>query len=939
MMKYVIAVILSAFLFQSFAQKPTLREKINFDDNWYFTFGHPFDKTKDFYTGTSYFTYLAKARYGADGAAAIGFDHRAWRKLNLPHDWAVEMPFDAKGSHSHGYKAVGPGFPDVSVGWYRKSFRIEKGDLGKQIFLDFDGVSRDSKVWVNGHYLGNEPSGYQSFSYNITDILNYDSENVVAVRTDVSMEEGWYYEGAGIYRHVWLRKTPALHVPKNGTFISTEIKEGEAIVKIATEIENRGNANSQYYLRQQILNADSKVVAECSGELMELDPLEKGLYEQILKLKDPHLWSLEDPYQHTMITEVVVNDEVLDSYATKFGIRSIRFDANKGFFLNGKHVKLKGTNNHQDHAGVGCAMPDELIRWRLQQLKNFGSNAIRSSHNPPTPELLSLCDEMGILVINENRLMGTTEKALHELERLIKRDRNHPSVIVWSIGNEEWDIEGSIIGIRMTQTMQNFAKTIDSTRPVNVAISGGWGYGSSHSVEIMGFNYLIHGDTDEHHIKFPNQPSIGTEEGSTFATRGIYFEDDARHYKPAYDLKPREGWYTIQEGWKHYAERDYLSGMFIWTGFDYRGEPTPYNWPSVTSYFGMMDLCGFPKDNVFYLKSWWQNDPVLHILPHWDWQGKEGDTIDVWVYSNCEEVELSLNGKALGRKKMMKNGHLTWQVPYVKGTLKANGYNKGKLILQSERKTAQKASQIQISSNKISLNSKIKDVAMLTVEVLDKKGNHVPTANQLIEFEIKGPGKIIGVGNGDPTSLEKEVFVDEYEQIVLDEVEIGDFSDEDIQSYLNEIDRSILDELSNDSIKVLTTSFSLNSISNAEQLFTWYYNHLGEHQLVFLNGIQLNESFDSNVKDVAFNLKKEFLKPGLNKIVVLSVPFKPKHQWDNPNKKPGVIQIISKAQNSKRKLFNGLAQVIVQTTGESGEIVLKATSDGLKTKEIQIRVK
>lgn len=355
-----------------------------------------------------------------------------------------------------------------------------------------------------------------------------------------------------------------------------------------------------------------------------------------LLINNPRLWSLEDPYLYSMVTQVMVDGVLVDEYATPFGIRSIHFDADKGFFLNGKHVKLKGTNNHQDHAGVGTAMPDELIRWRLQQLKNFGSNSIRSSHNPPTPEMLQLCDEMGILVIDENRLMGTTDKALHELERLMKRDRNHPSVIVWSLGNEEWGIECNVIGEQITPIMQNFAKRIDPSRPINVAISGGCNKGISSVVDIVGFNYLGQWNTDQHHAMFPTQPSIGTEEGSTYATRGVYVDDDEKHYRAAYDRKPRENWYSIEEAWQHYAERDYLSGMFIWTGFDYRGEPTPYTWPSVISYFGMMDLCGFPKDNVYYLKSWWQNEPVLHILPHWNHKGNEGDIIDVWVYSNCK---------------------------------------------------------------------------------------------------------------------------------------------------------------------------------------------------------------------------------------------------------------------------------------------------------------
>ncbi|MBR8534071.1 DUF4982 domain-containing protein [Carboxylicivirga sediminis] len=908
----------------------TVRERINFDDDWYFAYGHPFDKTKDYHTGTSYFTYLAKARYGADGAAAADFDHRAWRPVNLPHDWAVEVPFDAKASHSHGYKAVGPGFPETSVGWYRKIFFIDSTQLGHQIFLDFDGVSRDSKVWVNGHYLGNEPSGYQSFSYNISDIINYGADNVVAVRADVSMEEGWYYEGAGIYRHVWLRTTPALHIPKDGLFVHSEVTDSHAQVFIETEVDNKGDAEQHFSVRHRVLDAAGNMVVQSADETAALLPMDNALLKTRVQVEAPQLWGLDTPYMYQLVTEIWADGQLIDQYQTSFGIRTIYFDADKGFFLNGKHAKLKGTNNHQDHAGVGCAMPDELIRWRLQQLKNMGSNAIRSSHNPPTPELLDLCDEMGILVINENRLMGTTNKALYELERLIKRDRNHPSVIVWSIGNEEWGIEWNEIGARMTQTMQNFARRVDPTRPVNVAISGGWGQGSSTTVEIMGYNYLVHGDTDEHHKNFPHQPSIGTEEGSTFATRGVYFEDNERQYKVAYDVKPRPGWFTIQEGWKHYAERDYLSGMFIWTGFDYRGESTPYTWPSVTSYFGMMDVCGFPKDNVFYLKSWWQDEPVLHLLPHWNWQGKEGDTIDVWVYSNCQELELLLNEQSLGTKTMPLNGHLSWKVPYAPGTIKAIGYNNGEHVLTKAHTSTGAPQQINLKAHQTVLKEQ-NDLAVITVEVHDEKGLHVPTANNLIEFEIDGPGKIIGLGNGNPTSHEKEVFIDNYQQIELPETSLYSLTDAKLARQLTVLDKKEQKYIKQlEAEKALVTEFVLAEMPNENQIYTWYYIHVGQKQRVYLNGHLLSAQLSANDKHASFVIDNSLLKKGTNHVLLITQPFEPQNEWDKPNRKAGVIQVITESELPNRQLFNGLAQVLVQSTGEPGQITLKAKSEGLQ---------
>ncbi len=927
MNKLIIVVFLTFLSGHGFAQ--TCRNNLCFDKGWSFSFGHPFDNAKDFNTGTGYFSYMAKAGFG-DGAASKDFDHRAWRPVDLPHDWAVEMPFDGKGSHSHGYKAVGPGFPDVSVGWYRKIFTVSKDDYGKQFFLDFDGVSRDSKVWVNGHYMGNEPSGYQSFSYNITDVLNYGGENVVAVRADVSLEEGWYYEGAGIYRHVWLRTTPALHIPKDGTFVYSEVKDGEAKLVIETEIENRKLENFKYSVEHHVLDSNGEVVKTIHSEGKGIQGMSKDLYKDSLTLTKPTLWSLDQPYMYTLLTQLKDGDTIIDEYKTPFGIRTVCFDAEKGFFLNGKHIKLKGTNNHQDHAGVGCAIPDELNKWRLQQLKNFGCNAYRCSHNPPTPELLKYCDEMGILVIDENRLMGTTNQALHEMERLIKRDRNHPSVIIWSLGNEEWGIECNVIGEQITPTMQKFAQNLDPSRQINVAISGGCHNGTSSVVEVVGYNYLGQWNTDKHHELFPNQPSIGTEEGSTYATRGIYFDNDEKHYKAAYDREPRANWYSIEEGWKHYAERDYLSGMFIWTGFDYRGEPTPYAWPSVTSYFGMMDLCGFAKDNVYYLRSWWQQEPVLHILPHWNWKGKEGDTIDVWVYSNAQEVELELNGKKLGKKVMELNGHLEWKVPYRPGKLKAYAYKDHKVIQTTSLTTTSEAKSVSLIASKGILKSDGSDVSVVTVEVIDKKGNVIPTADHLIQFEVEGPGKIIGVGNGNPTSLEKEKYIDSYRQISLEEVKEYALDDDFVKEEFP--------FLVNASGKALCTSFVLEEKPLDNQQLKWFYKFVSGKQSIYVNGHLISQDLLKQVVPVDFALNADVLKAGTNNIVITGDPLSPENAWDNPNKKPGVIQVVTKAEPWQRKLFNGKAQVILQSLNQPGGIVLKASSEGLNTAEISIMV-
>ena len=390
------------------------REHLLMDFGWRFAFGHPYDTKKDFENGTSYFSYISKAGYG-DGAAAANFDDRAWRTLDLPHDWAVEQPFSDKASFSHGFKAIGRNFPDASVGWYRKTFSVPASDLGRRIHIAFDGVFRNSIVWVNGHYLGTEASGYSGFEYDITDYLNYGGENVVAVRVDATMEEGWFYEGAGIYRHVWLNKTNPIHIPANGTFVTTQLNNNIAEITENVSVKNDNKVSKIVDINQTILDADGKVLASDSLQQITLQPLEVKEFSTISKLQNPTLWDIKNPYLHHLITILKEGDTILDSYTTTFGIRTIKFDANQGFFLNGKHVKIKGTNNHQDHAGVGSAMPDALQDYRIAALKAMGNNAYRCSHNPPTPELLDACDRLGMLVIDENRLMGITDYHLGEL--------------------------------------------------------------------------------------------------------------------------------------------------------------------------------------------------------------------------------------------------------------------------------------------------------------------------------------------------------------------------------------------------------------------------------------------------------------------------------------------------------------------------------------------
>ena len=945
------AILSQKILAQTTAQAPAGgRERLLMDANWRFAFGHATDPAKDFDpdpAGTV-FSYFAKAGTAA-GAAAPDFDDRGWRTLNLPHDWAVEVPFSERGSGSHGYKAIGKNFPAASVGWYRKSFSIPASDLGRHITVDFDGVFRDSQVWVNGFYLGRESSGYTSFGYDITDYLNYGSNNVIVVRVDASLEEGWFYEGAGIYRHVWLTKTAPLHIARWGTFVTAEVKDGSADVTARVTVNNDQDRDASFEINQTILDADGRAIA--TGELKDLT-LKPGATEEYsagLTVKNPNLWSIETPYLHKLVTTISHNGTVVDRYETPFGIRTLRWEANEGFFLNGKRVELKGTCDHQDHAGVGVAAPDELNVFRVQQLKKMGSNAIRTSHNAPTPELLDACDRLGMLVMDENREYGINPQQLGELERFILRDRNHPCVVLWSIGNEEWSIEGNDKGTRITQTMQKLAQRLDPTRRDTVAISGGWGKGSSVSIDVMGFNYFTHGDgrdtgNDRYHAKFPDKPSVASEDASTFSTRGIYVEDRDHQHLTAYDVNNPEWGTTAEESWSHYAPRSYVGGLFQWTGFDYRGEETPFYWPAISSQFGILDTCGFPKDNFYYYQAWWSDHPVLHLFPHWTWPAREGQEIDVWVHSNCEEVELFLNGQSQGRQTMKKNSHLVWKVKYTPGSLLARGYNGGKEVLTDQVETTGAPAALQLTPHRPDIRADGEDVSVVSVQVNDAQSRMVPTAANPISFEIAGPGRIIGVGNGDPSSHEPDQYVKSVRALPLTgwrmkagdspanlaEVAI-DFDDSNWRNAFGERNGGGRRGDTNQPPQTIVYrgSFDLPEHPGGT-MFALALPILGEKQSVYLNGQPLAEDISRENAGHEINLGADTLKPGKNAIAIVAHPgSRERENREQTPGAPGLVRMTIPPAPWQRKLFSGLAQVIVQSTGQPGEITLTARSPGV----------
>jgi beta-galactosidase len=716
-------------------------------------------------------------------------------------------------------------------------------------------------------------------------------------------------------------------------------------------VVNDGTSDASFEIQQVIVDADDREITKNRIKNSVLKPGESRDFTSVLTVANPKLWSLETPYLHKLVSTVISGGKVVDHYETTFGIRTIRFDANEGFFLNGKHVKLQGTNNHQDHAGVGNAVPDSLLEFRMAKLKEMGSNAYRTSHNPPSPELLDICDRVGMLVLDEHRMMGTSPEIMDQLKRLIVRDRNHPSVILWSVGNEEWALEWSETGKRLTTAMQAYVKRLDPTRRVTVAVSGSGG-GNSLVTDVFGFNYYMQNDIDKMHSMFPDRPVVGTEESSSNNTRGVYVEDREHQHLVAYDHKATPKHATVEEAWTFHASRPFSAGMFIWTGFDYRGEPTPFGWPAVSSQFGLLDTCGFFKDNAYYLQSWWKTAPMLHLLPHWNWQGKEGQVIDVRAYSNAEEVELSLNGRSLGRKSMRPNSHLQWDVKYEPGTLIARGYAKGKEVAHDSIETTGPAAALQLIPNESSINADSEDVSVVTVRVNDAKQRMVPTAENEVSFSLSGSGRIIGVGNGDPSSHEPDRYVESVSSIAIGKwrmmpidttadpaVVTFDFDD---TTWKNPFERGEPSDTakSNPAAIVYRGVFELSDGQGMEGISSLLLNTAGERQSVYVNGKLVASGRGPTTEGHTLDLDRALLRTGKNVVsIIVSGMAQPREMdryfgWNGNGL--GQVRVTKPAGTWKRNVFNGLAQVIVQSKGEPGKLTLKASSPGVSDATVMI---
>ena len=706
------------------------------NDGWKFSLGNAASPEKDFGSGTEYFNYLTKARsIHNQGPYTPSFDDGAWEDIRLPHDWVTTLPYDAQASHSHGYKTVGWKYPQTSVGWYRRHLDIPAEKEGRHFQLRFDGIFRAANVWFNGIWMGTEPSGYAVQTYDITPYIHYGGDNVICVRADATLEEGWFYEGAGIYRNAYLEESSLLHPLPGG--IWTEW--GGSLLQVHLELENTGTVARHAPIEFRLLDAEGKAVWEKKVSIFLRPQATSRDYPLQVEIPQPHLWSPEDPYLYTLQTAIGE-----DLYETQVGLRTAKFTAGEGFLLNGKKYTLKGVNLHQDHAGVGSALPDGLIEWRVKELQKYGVNAIRCSHNPASPALLDICDRLGVLIIDENRLMGVNAHHQRELENMVRWGRSHPSVILWSVGNEEWGLENDPRGIAIVQQMQAYVRLLDPSRQTTAANAGG--AIMIEGLQVHGYNYIIQNNVEERHKAHPEWIIYGSEETTGCGTRGVYAPEPG--HMPAINRGTEPGVENvIERGWQFYRDHPWTGGVFFWTGLDYRGEPNPLQFPSHDSEFGLLDYCGFPKDEAFYLKAAWTEEPVLHVFPHWNWEGREGQPIEVWAYSNCDEVQLSLNGKKLERQAMPRDGHLKWEVPFSKGKLVATGYRNGKKVVTETLETTGKAAQAKISAETIGTTT------IVLVELQDGKGRFVPDACPSLTLCIDGPGRIIGAGNGDPACM------------------------------------------------------------------------------------------------------------------------------------------------------------------------------------------
>ena len=719
--------------------------------------------------------YAKNGTYGTEPGIGLAFDDSSWRTLDLPHDFTIEAFTSKNGNAGHGY------FP-TEIGNYRRKFTIPATDKGRRICVEFDGSYQATTVYCNNFIVGRSDSGYAPFQFDITELINYGGENVLMVCVENKLPEGWWYEGGGIYRSVRLTKTDAVHVPWGGVYVQSWFKvdpetgksffedapEGDAHLRIHATVSNKGSSRADVKVKAIVLDPSGHQVADGSSSV-KVGPWGEKNSEVETTLAKPQLWSLEQPQLYTAVIELETGGKVTDRFEQTFGIRTIRYDANQGFFLNGKSVKIMGASNHQDHAGVGIALPDALIAFRLNRLKEFGFNGYRTAHHTGGA-VARVADRVGMLIFTENRKFSTSENSLKELRSMVLADRNSPSVILWGVGNEEVAFQTTPIGGQVAQALRDCVRSLDTTRPVTMAQNEGHENPGSAatSVDVIGFNYSWD-NWDKIHKLYPDKPIIETEMANTYTSRGVYEDQYFQGRLLSYDVHDHGLPTFMRDEVIRQFARPWMCGGFIWTGFDYRGEPGPFIlsvWnqakmtapmpQDVSCHYGAFDLCGFPKDGAYYYKAAYSSEPVLHVFPHWNWQGKEGQPIDVWVYSNCEEVDLLVNGKSQGRKPMPKLGYLSWKVPYEAGGIEAVGYRGDQAVVREKRETTGAPAAVLLQADRTTLKADHQDVSVITVQVVDAQGRPVPNALNKIKFRIEGAARLLGSGNGDPNTSEPD---------------------------------------------------------------------------------------------------------------------------------------------------------------------------------------
>jgi beta-galactosidase len=727
-------------------QRSTSRQVLSLDPGWKFHLGDISSPLSNRHIAA----YMANKAGWARGAAKPQFDDSDWADVDLPHDWSIEGTFDPD---NH----VDSGFLPRGIGWYRRYFYLDESDRNRHLSLQFDGVATHCTVFVNGHLLHRNFCGYTPFSIDMTDVAVFGDEqpNCLAVRVDATYVEGWWYEGAGIYRHVWITKTSPVHIASGGVFVRpVRIDPQNWNTSVDVTIENASDVPKEVVVLGALVRSEAE--AGRAQATAQIAARSQATVSLSIPIHEPALWSCDSPSLYLLRCEVRCGQDVVDEVATTFGYRTVRFDSAEGFFLNDVPMKLLGTCNHQDHGGLGVAVPDSIHEFRIRRLLEMGTNACRCAHNPPAAEFLDACDRLGMLVINEARNFGTSSDHLRQLKSMVVRDRNHPSVIVWSICNEE-AIQGTPVGASIARSMQAEVKKLDPSRSVSAAISGGLLNDDciASVIEVVGINYQLplH---DAFHARRPATPLLALETHSNLATRGVHVTSAERFYFASDDSETASWGAAARQTWRFIRARPFIAGMFIWTGFDYRGEPTPHAWPCVNSHFGLLDLCGFAKDSFYLHKAWFTRSPFVHLMPHWNWPEGNGKPIKVRAYSNCQEVELFLNDQQLGRRKVDPIDMAAWDVIYEPGKLHAIGYVDNKPVASCNTETTAAPVNLGLEIPGAFAMREIPADGAFSIPVsifaTDDAGRRIPTADVAVQLQIEGPGRILGVANGDPTS-------------------------------------------------------------------------------------------------------------------------------------------------------------------------------------------